>query len=83
MDCSRCQGLMVEERFEDARGDLREVSFHGWRCVCCGNIVDPIIIKHRAGLFSTALPGLTEQSLAHAALLHPLSLLNPETTAGC
>jgi hypothetical protein len=73
---------MVEERFEDARGGLCEVSFHGWRCVCCGNIVDPIIIKHRAGLFSTALPGLTEPSLAQAAFLYPFSLLNPETTAG-
>jgi hypothetical protein len=73
---------MVEERFEDARGDLLEVSFHGWRCVCCGNIVDPIIIKHRAGLFSTTLSGLTEQSLAHAAFFCSFPLSNTETTAG-
>lgn len=48
MDCSRCHGLMIEERFEDLRGDPHHVSFCGWRCVTCGNITDPLIIKHRS-----------------------------------
>ncbi len=59
MDCLRCHGMMVEERFEDLRGDPHNVSFHGWRCVCCGNIVDPVIIKHR-----TARPVLSVPAVA-------------------
>lgn len=56
MECLRCHGLMVEERFEDLRGDPHHVSFHGWRCVCCGNIVDPVITRHRTVGFSPVLP---------------------------
>lgn len=47
MDCLRCRGMMVVERFEEAKGDLREISFYGWRCVCCGNIFDPVIAANR------------------------------------
>ena len=47
MDCLRCRGMMVVERIEEAKGDLREISFYGWRCVCCGNIFDPVIAANR------------------------------------
>jgi hypothetical protein len=47
MDCLRCHGMMVGERFEDVRADPRDMSFHGWRCVCCGNIDDPVIAVNR------------------------------------
>ena len=48
MNCRRCHGLMVEERFEDLRGDPQHISFYGWRCVCCGNVADPVILHNRA-----------------------------------
>lgn len=48
MDCLRCHGLMVQERFEDLRGDPHQISFHGWRCVYCGNITDSVIVSNRS-----------------------------------
>jgi len=56
MECLRCHGLMVEERFEDLRGDPHHISFHGWRCVCCGNIEDPVIARHRTAGLTPVLP---------------------------
>lgn len=56
MECLRCHGMMVEERFEDLRGDPHDVSFPGWRCVCCGDVVDPVIVRHRTAGFSPVLP---------------------------
>ena len=40
--CTRCHGLLVPE---DVRGmDFR---YEGWRCMNCGSIVDPLILKNR------------------------------------
>ncbi len=47
---------MVEERFEDLRGDPHHVSFLGWRCVCCGDVVDPVILRHRTVGLPPVLP---------------------------
>lgn len=38
--CDRCGGLMVWERLSD-------LDIDGWRCVVCGDFVDPIILTHR------------------------------------
>ena len=67
MECLRCHGLMVEERFEDLRGDPHHISFHGWRCVCCGNVVDSLIIRHRSVGLSPVLPMRRAQSPSHTA----------------
>lgn len=40
--CDRCGGLLVWEEFEEGAG-LAE----GWRCVICGERLDPIIVKNR------------------------------------
>ena len=42
MKCGRCGGSMVFERFMAAV----EV-FHAWRCVNCGEILDPVVEKNR------------------------------------
>jgi C4-type Zn-finger protein len=47
MDCLRCHGMMVAERFDEVQGYSREISFYGWRCVCCGNIFDHVIAANR------------------------------------
>ena len=47
MQCVRCNGLMVEDRFMDLRDDTGQIEFGGWRCVVCGNIADPIIVANR------------------------------------
>jgi DNA-directed RNA polymerase subunit RPC12/RpoP len=40
--CPRCSGAMVFERFQDML-DL----FYAWRCVNCGEIVDPVVERNR------------------------------------
>jgi hypothetical protein len=42
MKCHRCGGIMVLERFYGASDH-----FSGWRCVLCGEIVDPVIFENR------------------------------------
>lgn len=43
MECDRCGGFMVYERFLSQETD----DFSGWRCVTCGDIVDEVILKNR------------------------------------
>jgi hypothetical protein len=72
---------MVEERFEDLRGDPHHISFHGWRCVCCGNVVDPVIIRHRAVGLSPVVPIHAAASPAHRAPRYSFPEFGLETPA--
>ena len=47
MRCPRCDGLMVHEKFEDFRLGSDDHEYAGWRCINCGEIVDPVIAVHR------------------------------------
>ncbi|NOS81592.1 MAG: hypothetical protein HOP32_08445 [Nitrospira sp.] len=47
MQCVRCHGFMVADNLIDIRESSIPMWMKGWRCVSCGNIVDPIIQKHR------------------------------------
>lgn len=38
--CHRCGGLMVAER-------VFEIDSVDWRCVSCGERIDPVILAHR------------------------------------
>lgn len=40
--CQRCKGWMGFEKFYGPSD-----SFFGWRCVLCGNILDPVIFLNR------------------------------------
>jgi hypothetical protein len=40
---------MVEEVFEDLEDDTGLLNFTGWRCLTCGEILDPTIAQHRIG----------------------------------
>ncbi len=42
MRCDRCEGIMSYELFYGGDGH-----FWGWRCLRCGDIVDPIILENR------------------------------------
>ncbi len=42
MQCCKCMGRFVYERFLDGGR-----SFIGLRCINCGEIIDPLIIHHR------------------------------------
>ncbi len=40
--CPRCNGAMVFERFQDML-----TLFYAWRCVNCGEIMDPVVSRNR------------------------------------
>ncbi len=45
MTCTRCKGLMVQDHFLDLLDtDLRTAA---WRCVSCGDIIDPVVLANR------------------------------------
>ncbi len=45
--CERCQGLMVQDQSLDLLGTGDDFSVWIWRCISCGNIVDPVILRNR------------------------------------
>lgn len=47
MHCTRCEGLMVVDDLIDMQESSIPMWMRGWRCVACGNIVDPLIQRHR------------------------------------
>ena len=47
MKCSRCSGLMVEERFYGVDQEILATMHRGWRCVICGHVVDDVILENR------------------------------------
>jgi len=49
MRCLRCRGLMVKDQFYDMFDDSGFLSFYGWRCICCGNVLDPLILRNKQG----------------------------------
>lgn len=49
MDCRRCRGLMIQDSFVDLRDDTGRLKFEGWRCLNCGEVIDPVVLTHRVG----------------------------------
>lgn len=47
MRCTKCDGLMVVDDLIDMRESYHPMWLRGWRCVACGNVVDPLILRHR------------------------------------
>ena len=43
MKCTKCGCLMSYERFYD-----RDDAFDAWRCICCGDIVDDVVLSNRS-----------------------------------
>jgi C4-type Zn-finger protein len=46
MQCPRCQGTMIVDHFVYI-ATSGEIWMPGWRCLMCGEIIDPIIENHR------------------------------------
>lgn len=47
MRCERCDGLMVVQRYGDMFDDSGRTYFEAWRCISCGEVVDPVIRDNR------------------------------------
>lgn len=57
MECPKCNGLMMMERFSDFF-----LIFYAWKCINCGSIVDRTITANRRkslALASEAAPAVT------------------------
>ncbi len=52
MRCQRCHGYMVRDHFMDILNVSGELDFKGWRCLNCGDIVDPVIVRHHLSVRS-------------------------------
>ena len=47
MRCQRCRGCLIRDSFEDLQDDTGHLYFEGWRCINCGEVVDPVVLTHR------------------------------------
>ncbi len=47
MTCPRCRGLMAAITLEDAKGTIAREPLIGWRCLLCGEVLDPTIFENR------------------------------------
>ncbi|MBI3610793.1 MAG: hypothetical protein HY204_08845 [Nitrospirae bacterium] len=47
MRCPKCEGMMNFEEFINVGGGEMAWSYEGWRCIYCGEIVDPLILMNR------------------------------------
>ena len=47
MRCMRCSGLMVTDHCYDLLEGGGPFRIRVWRCLCCGDILDPLILKNR------------------------------------
>ena len=56
--CPKCSGGMVFEKFYG----LNDV-FSGWRCILCGNILDPVILLHRISQDANVVIPETEEGV--------------------
>ena len=45
--CARCGGLMVHDFCLDVLTSIGESKFDAKRCVQCGEVVDPVILRNR------------------------------------
>ncbi len=48
MICTRCRGLMTREELRDWGGGKGNDWSSAFRCIPCGDIIDPVILKNRA-----------------------------------
>lgn len=71
MPCRRCSGMMVRDRALD---EIGRADHFIWRCILCGDIIDPVILINR-----TDWPP-TEEEIVRAKgnhLLHIKFLISP------
>lgn len=56
-DCPRCLGLMTKAFFADLEDDTGEYGFWALRCMQCGEVIDPIILRNRVAAMRRVYKG--------------------------
>jgi hypothetical protein len=69
MPCLRCGGLMIQDDFFELRESHHRLTV--WRCVLCGEMVDPVIAANRRR-HTSGVESLSELS-DHRSPLRPLT----------
>lgn len=59
--CHRCGGLMVQEQ-------VIELGSADWRCVSCGERIDPVILSHRQKILARTEAEKLSVGLAKSSL---------------
>jgi len=62
--CDRCGGFMVNDSYLDLLNTDGESNFAAKRCVLCGEVVDPVILRNRGAR--------QEPMKVHPAKLHSI-----------
>ncbi|MFQ5508090.1 MAG: hypothetical protein ACE5FN_02000 [Leptospirillia bacterium] len=47
MECSRCKHAMISDSYTDLLDDTGMIGITAWRCLSCGEVVDPVILANR------------------------------------
>jgi hypothetical protein len=56
MICARCGGVMNHEEFFIGNKGCIPWWYEGWRCIHCGDIVDPLILLNRLRTTGSSKP---------------------------
>ncbi|MDH5194132.1 MAG: hypothetical protein OEW32_10645 [Nitrospira sp.] len=54
-----CGGWMMRDSFIDLLDDTGRVLFERWRCINCGEVVDPVVLMHGIELSARPYRGQT------------------------
>ena len=63
--CTRCGGLMVSDFCMDLLNSTGELEFAAKRCVQCGEVVDPVILRNRRLRQDSTAVRYTKMMLSH------------------
>ena len=63
MTCQRCHGLLVRDFCSDIRDGTGENGFWAFRCLQCGELLDPLILEHRNSEPQPVLSGRSRKQI--------------------
>ena len=67
--CTRCGGFMVNDSYLDLLNNVGESKFSAKRCVQCGEVVDPVILRNRGTRQEPMMVQLVGKSLPNNCVM--------------
>lgn len=61
MECPRCHGLMVIDTCLNMENVTSTVWVYEWRCLNCGEIIDPQTLANRGARQKRGMPGHAQE----------------------
>lgn len=75
MNCRRCHGLMCAVDFLVSASSYGDNGLCGWRCIICGEIIDPVIAWNRIRTKNQRLTQNKQKSAHRLCRTVPSSLM--------